>query len=120
MELYSLKELIDFIIQGIIKEQFEEHFEETFEEYDNKNIIDFEEAFLYQHKDKVKNLSKNLSIIYNKLKTLSISKEIVLFSNHHIEIPVYFPNKLFFSLGNDYYINDKINNIRYEISSQST
>ncbi|CAI3934054.1 unnamed protein product [Commensalibacter communis] len=120
MGLYSCKELIDFIIQGIIKEQFEEYFEEKFNENDDKNIIDFKEEFFNQHEDKIKILSNNLSAVYNKLKVLSISKEIILFSDHHIEIPVYFPQKLIFSLDNNYHINDKTNNIRYEISAQST
>lgn len=108
-ELYSYEELKEFILQGIIEESNE------------KNILDFKQVFLDKNKEKINILYKKLLFIQNKLNTLSILNNIILYSDHYIEIPIFFPNKFIMTQPKDpsIFIEDKINNINYTMSYQS-
>lgn len=117
MKSHNNEVLIDFIIQGIIERLL----------HSNKNIsiLKFREVFLEKYKSNINSLSDELSKINNNLNKLLISDDLILHSDNYIELPIYFPEKLFKDL---YFYSPDIkaltyqdheNCINYEMSGQS-
>lgn len=114
-ELYNYNDLKKFIREGLFD------YLEKEEENSNVKFLDFDlkTKFTKKYENNFIIFFNLIKEIHQQLSSLSISNDIILYSQNYIEIPIFFKQTIFFPHHHQVNLADNTNHITYEISVAS-